>query len=315
MVELADHAWARSAPSTLVVGVEFFDCLEGDAAPPPHRTAASPWSAAAGPGILHRVERIAAFASEALSLDATVDSLRTLLSQRNPDAAHLRADGFQPARDYPRMQAIEGPRKLFVQRDQENARMRMNGPRSLRYGNGKLSECFAALGRLLADAQARGQTVYLATYPYHTRLLELIINAGLWPAYEEWKTVLTDLVETRREGGLKVQLRDFGAYHAYAVEPIPGPDQHKPVPQWYWESGHFRRELGARMFDVMFGKQPADGLFGVELARDSLAAHMDAVHASRSSFVETQPQVVAEMAALAKRACRPYAAGEAGRPC
>jgi len=66
MVELADHAWARSAPSTLVVGVEFFDCLEGDAAPPPHRTAASPWSAAAGPGILHRVERIAAFASEAL---------------------------------------------------------------------------------------------------------------------------------------------------------------------------------------------------------------------------------------------------------
>lgn len=33
MVEMANHAWARSRPTTLVVGVEFFDCLE--AGPPP----------------------------------------------------------------------------------------------------------------------------------------------------------------------------------------------------------------------------------------------------------------------------------------
>ena len=310
MVGLADHAWARAAPSILLIGVEFFDCLEAGQAPLPHVRAASPWSAVAS-GPMRRIERIGAFAGEALSLDTTADSLQTLLSQSNPDAAHLRRDGFQPARDYPRMQAIEGTRKLFVQRDQENARMRMNGPKTIRYGNGELSECFAALDRLLADARARGQTVYLATYPYHARLLELIVNAGLWPAYEEWKTALTELVDARRHSGLEVQLRDFGAYHAYAAEPIPGPGENKPVPQWYWESGHFRPALGGRMFDVMLGKQPAVGLFGVELARDSLAEHMAAVRASRVAFGETQPQVVAEMAALAKRASRPTAAGMA----
>jgi hypothetical protein len=314
MVGMADHAWARSAPSTLVIGVEFFDCLEGGQAPPPHAQSASPWSVLVS-GPTGRIERIGAFAGASLSLDTTVDSLQTLLSQRNPYAAHLRRDGFQPARDYGRMQAIEGPRKLFVQRDQENAKMRMNGPKTIRYTNGQLSECFAALDRLLADAQTRGQIVYLATCPYHARLLELIVNAGLWQAYEEWKAVLTELVASRRQGGLKVQLRDFAAYHAYATEPIPGPGQNKPVPQWYWESGHFRRELGARMLDVIFGKQPADELFGAELVPDSLAKHMDSVRASRLRFAKTQPQVVAEMDALAKRACRSSSARDAGTGC
>jgi hypothetical protein len=314
MVEMAEHAWSRSAPSSLVIGVEFFDCLEAGPAPASRAQAASPWSSVAtGPS--RWIERVGAFVGETFSLDTTVDSLRTLLSQRNPDAAHLRRDGFQPARDYPRMQAIEGPRKLFVQRDQENARMRMNGPRTIRYTNGQLSECFAELDQLLADAQARSQTVYMATYLYHPRLLELIVNAGLWQAYEEWKTILAELVASRRQGGLKVQLRDFGAYHAYAAEPIPGPAKTKPVPQWYWESGHFRRELGVRMFDVMFGKESADELFGAELAPDSLARHLNAVRASCLQFVRAQPQVVAEMDALAKQACRPSVASNAAALC
>lgn len=306
MVAMADHAWVRSKPTTLMIGVEFFDCLETGQAPSPHVQTVVPWSAAAT-SATQRLARIAAFSAEALSLDTTADSLQTLLSQRNADAAHLRRDGFQPARDYPRMQAIEGPRKLFVQRDQENARTRMNGPKTLRYGNGELSECFVALDRLLADARARGQTVYLATYPYHARLLELITNAGLWPAYEEWKTLLADLVAARRRGGLEVQLRDFGAYHSYAVEPIPGIGRNEPVPQWYWESGHFRSELGARMFGAMLGEQALDGLFGVELTPDDLGRHLQAVRASRAAFAATQPMVVHEMAAVAKGACRPSA--------
>jgi hypothetical protein len=58
-----------------------------------------------------------ALALESLSLDATTDSLQTLLSQANPYAPHLRRDGFQPARDYVRMQAVEGARKMFLQRE------------------------------------------------------------------------------------------------------------------------------------------------------------------------------------------------------
>ena len=259
---------------------------------------------------MHRFDRPRAFAAEMLSLDATVDSLQTLLAQRNPHAPHLRRDGFQPARDYPRMQAIEGPRKMFLQRDQENAWKRMNGPGSIRYSNGQLSQCFAALDQLLARAQERGQIAFVATYPYHARLLEVIANAGLSQAYEEWKVVLTELVARRQRNGLKVTLRDFGAYHRYAVEPVPSPNEKRSAPKWYWESGHFRAVLGDRMLAAMFGDVPPEGLFGVELSPATVAAHLGDVRASRIEFVAGQPEVVAEMAAISARACKPAA----GRP-
>lgn len=314
MVAMADHAWARSRPTTLVIGAEFFDCLESGQGRPQTRTTTSAWAASAT-GAMKQFERIGAFAAQALSLDTTADSLQTLFAQRNLDAANLRRDGFQAARDYPRMQQVDGPRKLFLQRDHENAKVRMNGPKSIRYTNGELSGCFGALDRLLADAQARGQTVYLATYPYHARLLELIVNAGLWPAYEEWKTILTEQVARHRQGGLKVRLWDFGAYHRYAVEAIPEPGQTKPVPMWYWEAGHFRAELGARMLGVMVAEQSPDGLFGVELTRDRLAQHLVAVRTSRADFAAQQPLTVDEMSALAKRACQATAAAMAIRQC
>lgn len=310
MVPLAEHAWARSRPATLVIGAEFFDCLE--AGPPPAASVHEvlPWDTSAG-GAWHRFGRLRAFAAEVLSLDATIDSLQTLLAQRNPNAPHLRRDGFQPARNYPRMQAVEGPRKMFLQRDQENARMRINGPRSIRYDDGHLSGCFAALDQLLGKAQERGQVVFVATYPYHARLFELIANAGLWEAYDDWKTALTELVAARQRNGLKVTLRDFGAYHRYAREPIPRPGQKGPIPKWYWESGHFRSDLGDRMLAIMFGDLAPEGLFGATLSPATVAAHLADVRASRVEFVAEQPEIVEEMAALSARACAPVAERQA----
>ncbi len=302
MIPVADHAWARSRPAILLIGVEFFDCLEDGQPPAPHPPAVVPWASAdAGSWSL---ALLGAFASETISLDATLDSLQTLAAQRNPYAANLRRDGFQPGRDYVGMQAIEGPRKLFLQRDIEYARARMNGPKAIRYANGQLSECFASLDQLIGLAQRRGQAVYLATYPYHARLLELIADAGLWQAYEEWKKEITDLVAARRRTGLDVSLRDFGAYHRYAIEPISAPVGKASASDWYWESGHFRPSLGARMLDVMLGKRPPEGLFGVELSPAMIATHLGEVRKSRAAFIADQPAAASEMRSIARRACR-----------
>jgi len=308
MIPVADHAWARSRPTTLVIGVEFFDCLEAAQAPPPHSRADSPWASAAGPW--RNLAGLLALAAQTISLDATTDSLQTLMSQRNPYAPHLRRDGFQPARDYPRMQAVEGPRKMFLQRDMEYARTRVNGPKVIRYANGQLSECFAALDQLLSTAQRRGQATYVATYPYHARLLELIFDAGLWQAYEDWKREITDLVAASRRNGLDVSLWDFGAYHRYAVEPISALNKNPPAPDWYWESGHFRPELGSLMLDVMLGKRPPEGLFGVELSPAVIATHLAEVRKSRATFNSDQPETTAEMIAIARHACRRMASVE-----
>jgi hypothetical protein len=295
MLPLADHAWSVSAPAALFVGLEFFDCLEaGPAKTGPSLPNPPAWSVH-GQGPQRRAERLRELAAQSLSLDATVDTIRTLWAQGNPNAAHLRRDGFQTARDYPALQAVDGAQKMFLQRDRENARTRVNaGAAQVRHADGSPADCFEALDGLLEAARVRGQRVVLASYPYHARLLETIVHAGLWTQYETWKTMLVEQVERHRSLGLAVVLHDFGAYHSFAVERVPPPGV-GPVPRWYWESGHFRAELGARMLAIMTGEVAPDGLFGAELRSQTLAAHLAAVSASRHEFARAQPDVVAEM--------------------
>jgi hypothetical protein len=303
MLPLADHAWSVTAPALLFVGLEFFDCLE--AAPPKTRAAMPPppaWSVH-GQGPLRQAERLRELAAQTLSLDATVDSVRTLWGQGNPNAAHLRRDGFQTARDYPALQAVDGAQKMFLQRDSENARARANaGAARVRHADGSPAACFDAVDALLEAARVRGQRVVLASYPYHARLLETIVQAGLWAEYETWKTMLVERVELHRSQGLAVVLRDFGAYHPFAIERVPPPGA-GPVPRWYWESGHFRAELGTGMLAIMTGQSAPDELFGVELRSDKLQAHLAAVRTSRRAFASQQPDVVSEMRQIVARAC------------
>ena len=302
MLPLADHAWSVSAPAALLVGLEFFDCLDAGPAKVRAPVPAPVWSVH-GRGPLRRIERLRELASQALSLDATVDSLRTLWSQASPNAAHLRRDGFQTARDYPALQAIDGAYKMFQQRDQENARARAKaGAAHVQHADGSPAACFDALDTLLDAARGRGQRVSLASYPYHARLLETIALMGLWADYEIWKTMLVERVERHRHQGLVVALHDFGAYHAYAAERVPPPGS-VASPRWYWESGHFRGELGARMMSIMTGHAAPDGLFGVELRTQVLGTHLEAVRASRREFASVQPDVVEEMERIVARAC------------
>ena len=187
------------------------------------------------------------------------------------------------------MVAVDGARKMFLQREQETVRRRVTGSKSVRYDDGKLDGCFGELERLLQDGVRRGQTIHVGTYPYHARLLEIIGQLGLWPAYEEWKREVLRIVVAARTQGGKVTLRDFGAYHRFSVEPIPAQGQRQPVPQWYWESGHFKANLGTRMLGVMAGNVPADGLFGAELIPETIDSTLAAIGRAGSSMPRSSP--------------------------
>lgn len=83
-----------------------------------------------------------------------------------------------------------------------------------------------------------------------------------------------------------------------------------PLPRWYWESGHFRAELGARMLAIMTGQAAPDRLFGVELRSQILRAHLEAVRASRRAFASSQPDAVAEMLRIVARTCQVAQSGK-----
>lgn len=255
-----------------------------------------------------------------MSLDTTIDSLETVIGQWRADSPHLRRDGFRPAGDCKHIVATDGARKMFLQREQETIRRRLAGSTSIRHDDGKLDACFDDLERLLRNGALRQQTIYVGTYPYHARLLEIIGQIGLWPAYEEWKLEMLRVVTTARAQGGHVSLRDFGAYDAFSVEPIPMAGGRGPLPRWYWESGHFKAELGARMLRIMAGLDPPDDLFAVELTSETIEATLAAIRESRRAFADAQPGSVAEIGEMILRARSsrvspsPPAAGSAPAP-
>ena len=301
MNQLADYAWSRSRPKVLVVGVEFFDCLAAgksvEYAPAPLH----PW-ATDRPPLRSFADQAYLMLSDLLSLDTAMDSALTVVAQWRRASPHLRRDGFRTAHDYDQMVVVDGARKMFLQREQETVRGRVAGPKSIRYEDGKLDGCFRELEVLLQNGVRRDQTIHVSTYPYHARLLEIIGEVGLWPAYEDWKREVLRIVTAARADGGRVTLRDFGSYHGYAVEPIPMGDRRFPVPRWYWESGHFKADLGTRMVDIIVGNAPPEGLFGVELTPETIDATLMAIRQSRERYADLQPAAVAEIRDFVSRA-------------
>jgi hypothetical protein len=202
---------------------------------------------------------------------------------------------------------------MFLQRDRENIARRSAEPKSIRFADGTPAPCFRHLQTILAKAAARKQEVFVATYPYHARLLEIIVALDLWPAYEDWKIELVRTVDSARQQGARVTLRDFGGFHSYAQDKLPLDGSRAPAPEWYWESGHFKSALGNRMLAAIFQNGVPQGSFGVELTGANVAKHLGLVRDEKQEFESRDSAVAAEIRQLvAVRAGRPSVASRAG---
>jgi hypothetical protein len=123
--------------------------------------------------------------------------------------------------------------------------------------------------------------------------------AGLWPAFEDWKRRLTEIAAG---GGETVALWDFSGFSEYSTEMIPGPGDRQTEVRWYWEAGHFKKELGDVVLDRVLlseGTVGPDG-FGVRLTPANIDAHLGRVREHRSAFRVARPAFVAEVEELVR---------------
>ena len=74
--------------------------------------------------------------------------------------------------------------------------------------------------------------------------------------------------------------------------------------QWYWESSHFKKELGDLVLDRIFAYHepgrivPED--FGVQITTANIEAHLAWIREQQKRYHETHPQEVSEVEYLAK---------------
>ena len=225
------------------------------------------------------------------SLAALGDSVITITSQRDKDAATRREDGFNPGLDYRPIIRNEGQSVLFRQKNREvKKRLQQRGIGVLDI-NGQRTMPLEALRHFLQWARTRDVDVVLFINPYHSDYLIQIKMAGKWPEFEEWKRQLTLVAEE-----YAVPLWDFNAFDQYSMESPPSPGDKRTELQWYWEPAHYRHELGdlmlASMLNRQCGSRPISSKFGVKISESSVQHHLIGLRSEMDRFIDENPQVL-----------------------
>lgn len=285
-------------PKIIILGVEFLDFME----------ATSPRPAVnAGTHFINQGPSSASWFwrfDSLFSLATLKDAIRTLFIQGDEEADMTTSRGFNPLRGYEPMARREGYFTLFQQRAQENTRT------YLRKAKGSLSLAdLTHLKAILDLAAESGADLNLIIYPYHAQILALFEETGLANAFEEWKIAVTREVSAARQRhpDAQIALFDFSGYGSYNCERIPDKGDHVTSTRWYWEAGHFKKQLGDILLESILSRssltQLAKGsrpsaIFGFQLDDSNSAGNLKRINHERAECKQSYPELFTEAAAL-----------------
>lgn len=171
------------------------------------------------------------------------------------------------------------------------------------------TQTMGQLREILAVATKNNIRVTLIINPIHARQTYVIAAMGLWEANEIWKRELTAAVAQSPKREL-VALWDFSGIGLCTGEAMPPENDAKSAMRWYRESSHFRRTLGDRVFDRVFGGSydGACGEFGTRLQESSLTSILAQQRDALARWKADHAQEAAEIDELARQ----YAKDSAG---
>jgi hypothetical protein len=297
------HALNAGTPRLAIVGVDFLDFLVN-----PDPVVVSDQSRQEAEDrsrpVLDAGQRRQDVLDTVFSLDATLDSAKTVAAQSNPFAPNLTAHGLVTMREYVAITRRLGYSALFLQKDKDYAATLTETPKVIFAADGRTSPRFETLAELIDLARARNIRLILVTYPYHVHVLELIDAGGLWNAFEDWKRELVAMLAREslaHPGSEPIPLWDFTGYDSYTTETVPPPGDLASEMRWYRDPGHFRRELGDLMLSRVLGPDQAGGQApGVQLDAECLERHLRRAVADREQYRTAHPEVREQIRALTR---------------
>lgn len=167
------------------------------------------------------------------------------------------------------------------------------------YSETKLLE----LQQIIEKAHERGILVKFFISPIHAWQLEAIRLTGLYPLFEQWKRDLVDiLAQDRLKHSQQAiyELYDFSGYYPMSMEAVPQQIQ-QPM-QWFWESSHYKTQLGNLVLDKLFNQQtrklPAD--FGILVDKNNIETHLANIRQAQMQYQQTHLDDINEITALIK---------------
>lgn len=252
------HALFAGDVKLILWGLDFADFLTTN----PGRSGSHPWPVSPRPyenrlivqadgseNPVYPLVKLEDFLTVGLSLDTTIDSLKTITLQGNRNVSTRLRNGFNPANDYRPIMSTEGQFVLFEQKNREiDKRFSRSGLTVFPYPK-KQSEEFASVAHLLQYAKHHQARVILFINPYHADYLSAIYRHDLWPQFEAWKYRLLEIAAEFR-----VELWDFSGLDEFNTEPAPAIGDKSARLKWFWEPAHYKKEVGDQMLDQMLGQ-------------------------------------------------------------
>jgi hypothetical protein len=161
--------------------------------------------------------------------------------------------------------------------------------------------------KILILAQQKEIDLHIAISGSHARQFEVIATLGLWDDFEWWKQQLVALNESVASQHEKASFPvwDFSNYNSYNAEALPEKGDLDTKMQWYWESSHYKKELGNLMLDRIFNythpERTIDDNFGVLITTDNIESHLAQIRTNREKWRNDFPEYVAEITRLQAR--------------
>jgi hypothetical protein len=242
----------KCLPETVFLGVDFFDFF-GGSAPQPLPTLTTNPAPQRGAQLL---------AESVFSTSGLVDSLWMLWMQRAKYPSILTERGFNPMYNYIPEIESSGHYALFRQRATENVRSWARKPKLLRPLKSDASDDELMLNASITRLLSAGSTVHIIIYPYHAELRLLMERLGMGDLFSEWKRQVLASAERLSSQGGKVTVWDFSGISEETLETIPTRSDRRTHLRYYWEAGHFKRELGDKVLARILGQVTG---FGVQL--------------------------------------------------
>ena len=172
-----------------------------------------------------------------------------------------------------------------------------------RYSEDRLQRLENALNNL----RMTRKTVHVFISPIHARQLLAIREMGLWDTYKRWLSDVVGIVArvNARHPDQIIVLHDFSGFNAYTQEDIPTDDRREM--RWYFESSHYRHELGKIVLQRLL-KQPLannEENFGKALDPANIADWLTELDTGLNTYIQTHPQEVAAVHRLGQETA-PY---------
>jgi len=138
----------------------------------------------------------------------------------------------------------------------------------------------------------------IITSPVHARFLEVISTKGLWQTYNAW---LRNLVSINDEMASDLNMSQFPiwsfGYNKYTTESLPLLEDKRTEMLWYWETTHFKKELGDLILDHILNYKTADinDQFSEPLNKDNIGEYLDMLASDRNTWRLQNSKVIDEI--------------------